>query len=328
MSSNAPQAFSWGLPAIYPHAMTIEDCLSRPVPIGRNTANAFRGTRIHSSSPATDWSAVPQNYTVSPSHSSFGQPNSNMKWTAGACKSSGPSEVLVQSELRTRQQPVTRSAMWSPRHFSDRGIVDASTAVSESCSQLGEAAVGALARRSDRLRRSGRRPDRHKTHIVDADKAERLAQIGRRHVDPATVHAGYEIAAACQDDDRWPVLEQRQVSSSRIEAERQSGLRDHVDPVFQLVGNAEVPHRSRNQHAIGECESKRDAFGDREAVALRIAKGLSVDARILRFQDRAIEFRQVIPPEVHQVDVPVRPGLREAVEKDARPGGGLGIGTR
>src|SRR5882724_2317248 len=100
-----------------------------------------------------------------------------MKWTAGACRSSGSSEVLAQSEPRIRQQHMTGSAMWTPRHSSDRGIVDASAVASESCGQLGEAAMCAFACRPDRLDRASRRPDRHETHVLDADETERFAQI-------------------------------------------------------------------------------------------------------------------------------------------------------
>jgi hypothetical protein len=100
-----------------------------------------------------------------------------------------------------------------------------------------------FARGADRFSRARGRADRHEAHVADTDEAQRLAQIRRRQVDAATVHAGDEIAAAGQDHNRRPVFQQRHVSLRGIEPERQSGLRDHIDPLFQLVGNAEIPHR-------------------------------------------------------------------------------------
>ena len=190
------------------------------------------------------------------------------------------------------------------------------------------AADARLRVRCGSVRRPGGRSDRHETHVADADEAQRLAQIGGRHVDAAAIHAGDEIAAARQDHDRRPVLEQRQIALRRIEAERQPRLRDDVDPLFQLVGNAKIPHRRRNQHAVGEREAERDALGDRKRIALRIRERPPADAGIFGLQYIALEFRQVIPPQVHHVDVPVRPHLAEAVDKDLRAGGGFRVRAR
>src|SRR6478735_7320614 len=114
-------------------------------------------------------------------------------------------------------------------------LLTRSLARSEPRSDVAEAAVCILPRGMGRLGRAGRRADGHETHVADPDEAEHLAQIRRRHVDAAAVHAGDEIAAAGEDHDRGPVLEEGLVALRRFKAKRQSGLRDHVDPLLQLV---------------------------------------------------------------------------------------------
>jgi hypothetical protein len=39
-----------------------------------------------------------------------------------------------------------------------------------------------------------------------------------------------------EDHNRRPVFQQRRVPLRGVEPERHSGLRDHIDPLFQLVG--------------------------------------------------------------------------------------------
>ena len=178
----------------------------------------------------------------------------------------------------------------------------------------------AFTRGADRFGRAGRRADRHEADVADADETQRLAQIGRCHVDAAAVHAGDEIAAACEDYDRRPVLDEGQVALRRIETERQPGLRDHIDPLLQLVGNAEIPHWRRDQNAIGERKAQRDALGDRKGIALRIRKRPPADAGVFRLQHIAFEFRKVILPQVHCVDIPVRPRRAKALDEHLRGG--------
>src|SRR5258708_4310469 len=83
---------------------------------------------------------------------------------------------------------------------------------SKTCSDLRQAAIGTFARVADRFGRSGGRAEWDKAYVADTDEAERLAQIGRRHVDAAAVHAGDEVAATGEDHQGRPVLEQGQVA--------------------------------------------------------------------------------------------------------------------
>ena len=136
----------------------------------------------------------------------------------------------------------------------------------------------------------------------------------------AAIHAGDEIAAARDDHKRRPVLEQGLIALRRIEAESQPGLHDHIEPLLQLVGNAEIPHRRRDQHAIGERQPDGDALGDCKRIALRVGEGLAVHPGIFGFQHIALELRQMFPPEVHHIDIPVRPSLPEAIDKYLRAG--------
>src|SRR5947199_8742020 len=96
--------------------------------------------------------------------------------------------------------------------------------------------MSAFARDADRVNRPGSWTNRNEAHIADADETQRFAQIGRRHVDAAAVHAGDAIAAACLDHDRLLVLELGLVSLRRFKPERQSVLRYHGDPLYQLIG--------------------------------------------------------------------------------------------
>src|SRR5215468_4069579 len=169
----------------------------------------------------------------------------------------------------------------------------------------------ALARDADRLGRTCGGTDWHKTNIDNADETQRLAQVRRRHVDASAIHAGDEITAARENDHRWSILEQRKVTTHWIEPERQAGLADHVDPLLELVGNAEVPHRRRDQHTLGQREADRNSFGNRKGVALGIAEATPTDARVFRRQDRTLELRQLIAPEIHLVNVPIGPCLSE-----------------
>jgi hypothetical protein len=57
--------------------------------------------------------------------------------------------------------------------------------------------MSVFARCSRRFDRSGRRPDEDQTPISISDEAQRLAQMRRRHVHAAAVHAGDEVATAC-----------------------------------------------------------------------------------------------------------------------------------
>src|SRR6202047_5233037 len=100
------------------------------------------------------------------------------------------------------------------------------TLPSEACPHPAQVTVRGLAGEPRRLRRADRWPDQRETNVADADEAQRLAQIGRRHIDASAIHAGDEIAAAGQDYDRGPVLQQRKVALSRIEAEGQPRLDD------------------------------------------------------------------------------------------------------
>src|SRR6266702_723604 len=97
------------------------------------------------------------------------------------------------------------------------------SARSETRSDIGEATMCTFACGADRLSRAGRRADRREADVADTDETERLAQIWRRHVDAAAVHAGDEIAAAGEDHNRRPVLEQGQVALHRIKAECHAG---------------------------------------------------------------------------------------------------------
>src|ERR1700724_3183312 len=94
---------------------------------------------------------------------------------------------------------------------------------SKTRSDFGEAAVCILPRSTGRLGWAGRRADGHETHVADPDETERLAQIRRRHVHATAVHAGDEIAAAGEDHDGRPVLEQGLVALRRVKAKRQPG---------------------------------------------------------------------------------------------------------
>src|ERR1700730_11131037 len=114
---------------------------------------------------------------------------------------------------------------------------------SKTCSDLHQAAIGTFARVADRFGRSGGRAEWDKADVADPDEAEPLAQIGRRHVDAAAVHAGDEVAATGEDHQGRPVLEQGQVALRWVEAERQARLDDDVEPLLELIGNAEIPHR-------------------------------------------------------------------------------------
>src|SRR5262249_10610906 len=133
------------------------------------------------------------------------------------------------------------SILWSP-----------SWASSKSAGHLSKPAMCDFARSLNRFKRSGCRTDRHKTYVIDTDEAKRLPQIWRRHIDATSIHSGDEVAAARKDHDRRPILEQGQVSLRWIEPERQPRLRNHIDPLFQFVGNAEIPHRCRDQNAVGK----------------------------------------------------------------------------
>ncbi len=66
--------------------------------------------------------------------------------------------------------------------------------------------MGRLASGLDRVGWADRRPDGDEAHVRHADEAQDVAQVGRRHVDAAPVHAGNEVAAAGEGDDRRPVL--------------------------------------------------------------------------------------------------------------------------
>src|SRR5215470_909882 len=95
---------------------------------------------------------------------------------------------------------------------------------SESRCHLGKPAMGAFTCDTDRLGWSTYRPDWHEAHVANTDEAQDFAQIGCRHVGPAAVDARDVVAAACQDHDCWPVLEQGHIALRGIEPERQSGL--------------------------------------------------------------------------------------------------------
>jgi len=108
-------------------------------------------------------------------------------------------------------------------------------------------------------------------------------------------------------------------SRCRVEAEGQARLHDQVDILLELVGDAEIPHRRRDQHTIGNREAHHHALDHGEGVALRIVERPSGAARIFRLQRRAVELRQALVPQVQRVDVPTGMGFRKTRDESVPP---------
>src|SRR3979411_150383 len=112
--------------------------------------------------------------------------------------------------------------------------VTSPSAPSKTRRHLDQLTVCGLAGEPRRLRWATGRPDQRETNIADADEAQCLAQTVRGQVDAPAIHARDVIAAAGQDHDRGPVLQQRKVALSRIEAEGEPRLHDQIEPLLQL----------------------------------------------------------------------------------------------
>ena len=94
-------------------------------------------------------------------------------------------------------------------------------------------------------------------------------------------------------------LQQRKVALRRIEAEGEPGLDDQVEPLLQLVGDAEIPHRRGNQHPIGEREAHRHALEHGESVALGVAEFAARSGVHIWLPARRRRTRAGFAPEVH-----------------------------
>ena len=118
---------------------------------------------------------------------------------------------------------------------------------------------------------------------------------------------------------RRPVLDQAAIALGRTEGEGEPRLHDEVEPLLELVGHAEVPHRRGNKHPIGEREAQRHALDDGEGVALGVAERASAEARVFGLERRAVELRQGLAPQILDVDVPGRPSWRNFARNASAP---------
>ena len=100
--------------------------------------------------------------------------------------------------------------------------------------------------------------------------------------------------------------------------------RDHLPEFEGYVLEAKYARINRRAFT----DSQRDAFVVTERIALRIRERPPADAGIFGLQYITLEFRQVIPPQVHHVDIPVRLCLAETVDKNPRAGGGFRVCAR
>ena len=121
-------------------------------------------------------------------------------------------------------------------------------------------------------------PDGDEAHALDADEPQYIAQIGRRHVDAAPVHSSDEIAAAGENDDGRPVLDETPITLGGTEGEGKTGLHDQVEPLLELVGHAEVPHRRGNEHPFSQREAQRHTLDDGESVTLGVIEPPAAEA--------------------------------------------------
>ncbi len=101
----------------------------------------------------------------------------------------------------------------------------------------------------------------------------------------------------------------------RAELKQDILLRHHVDKVFELVRDREIPQRYREHQYVRLMQLGRQGFQCRPGDALLVAQCHAAEARILGVHHRPIEFRQVEGPHIQGHHVGVRGVLLITLDK-------------
>jgi hypothetical protein len=93
-----------------------------------------------------------------------------------------------------------------------------------------------------------------------------------------------EISAPCSDENDLPASEKAQ-QTPFVEGEENVLMRNHINQVFQPVGNTEVPHRHTENDEIGVKEVTCQSFDLLPGVLLCRSALFAFDPGVLRFEE-------------------------------------------
>jgi hypothetical protein len=159
-----------------------------------------------------------------------------------------------------------------------------------------------------------RRLDEDLTDVGEADETEDVFQILALLIPDFRAGTGAIRAAARIDGYQRFAGDEPFVALLWREAERQPSMDQQIDVVLQLIRNAEIPHRQRDQIFVGRFEVVSDTYNGPPDVELFRRVRLAMLDGVGGFKRGAVDLGKIGLPEIERFDGVA--GMRYAIGLD------------